>query len=554
MNISTEGELGGKTCLVVDEDDNVLCLGGLAECHERPMRLHRAFSLFVFDEQGRLLLQQRAKTKYTFPLAWTNSVCSHPRNEQRTLEEWVDLRVQDELGWTVPDIAARLVKVGKLTYEAVSDHRYGEKEIDTLFVLNVTAAEVDDMRLNPEEVEAVQWVDDERLAALAADDECLLTPWFRAIMKRVGQPFGAGLAAGATASPQPWFRVGNCAMPSADAASQVLLQAPFSYLCSNPGKGVRAELVRLYAAADGQVTPQDVAGIVSIVQRIHNASLLHDDIEDGSSTRRGAPCAHLLWGVAQTINTGTFNFLRAAQSVDDVMAHRDEPTRSAMLRRVLDRVLDLHRGQNADIVWGDLALCPTVAQYCEMIDHKTGRLFQLCADLGALCSGDAAKGEEMAAQFLQLSRFFQIRDDFANICDPQYWAGKGFYEDADEGKLSYPVLLFLNGDASAAAASKATDALAENKSQGPESEDELAGDAAWLRTTLAAQQGMTHQQKLRAYTILFDAGVLHKTRDNLLVMREAISDACEPVLKLLPLVDHIVAPADVAAHLPVVAP
>ena len=96
MDIETEGDTSGKTCIMVDEEDNVLRIGSLVECHTVPMKLHRAFSVFIFDEHGRLLLQQRAKSKYTFPLSWTNSICSHPRNLTKSFEEWIDIRVQGE--------------------------------------------------------------------------------------------------------------------------------------------------------------------------------------------------------------------------------------------------------------------------------------------------------------------------------------------------------------------------------------------------------------------------------------------------------------------------
>lgn len=94
MDIKTEGDTTKKTCILVNDDDEVLRIGNLVECHTVPMKLHRAFSVFIFDENGRLLLQQRAKTKYTFPLSWTNSICSHPRDLSRSIEEWVDLRIK----------------------------------------------------------------------------------------------------------------------------------------------------------------------------------------------------------------------------------------------------------------------------------------------------------------------------------------------------------------------------------------------------------------------------------------------------------------------------
>mmetsp|Transcript_41088 Transcript_41088/g.66152 ORF Transcript_41088/g.66152 Transcript_41088/m.66152 type:complete len:568 (+) Transcript_41088:170-1873(+) len=519
MDISTEGPTEKKTCIVVNEDDETQYIGKLAECHIRPMTLHRAFSLFIFDEEGRLLLQQRAKTKYTFPLAWTNTVCSHPRNEEKPMEEWIDIRVQDELGWKIKDIQTRLRPVGKLTYSAFSDFKYGEKEVDTLYFLQIKNGEKEDLHFNRDEVEAIDWVEPSRLLDMMTNDLKLLTPWFRAIANGFGHPFYNNIRkvydkhlqslSQEETQPEeckesahqttfvdeksgltlPWFRVGDCSMPTATEESHLLLQMPFSYLCSNPGKAIRTELVKLYAEFDSQVTENDVNGISWIVERIHTASLLHDDIEDRSATRRGAVCAHHLWGTAQTINTGTFNFLRAVQGIDEVLAHRSAETRSAAMRSVVNTLIDLHRGQNADIVWGEHALCPTVSDYIDMIDNKTGALFKACAQLGSICSGSEQTGKQISEQFNELGRYFQIRDDFCNICDPVYWKGKGFYEDADEGKYSYPVLVYLEKDT------------------------ESKEDQEWLRNRLAnKEETMTLAEKQRAYSLLFSSNSLEETK------------------------------------------
>jgi len=554
MDIATEGPTERKTCIVVDEQDEVKHIGGLAECHTRPCVLHRAFSLFVFDEQNRLLLQQRAKTKYTFPLAWTNTVCSHPRNLEKELPEWIDIRVQDELGWEIKDVQSRLVPFGKLTYEAFSDFKYGEKEIDTLYLLEVTEDEKAGISLNRDEVETIDWVEPCRLEKMMSDDHILLTPWFRAIASNMGHPFRESIArvlsngkaaeddeskedpVPSAVAPSmwivhpdtglrlPWFRVGNCSIPKANPDSDLLLQAPFSYLCSNPGKALRSELVKLYAELDGDVSAEDAEGACGIVERIHNASLLHDDIEDRSSTRRGAACAHHLWGTAQTINTGTFNFLRAIESVDTLLGHRSEAARSAIMRYTTSMLLNLHRGQNADICWGEHALCPSAADYLEMIDNKTGALFQACALIPSLCSGNKSQGSEIAEQFVDLGRYFQIRDDLCNICDPKYWEAKGFYEDADEGKYSYPVLLFFE---------KAL------------TDDKFKQDAAWLRAALAKKdEQISIQDKLRAYAILHDANALHETHSYCQSKLEGLRSGLAPeskraqaILKLIPLVD-----------------
>uniref|UniRef100_A0A7S3PGL3 isopentenyl-diphosphate Delta-isomerase n=1 Tax=Aplanochytrium stocchinoi TaxID=215587 RepID=A0A7S3PGL3_9STRA len=502
MDISTEGDVSWKTCVVVDEDDNVLRIGGLAECHTVPMTLHRAFSVFIFDKDGKLLLQQRAKTKYTFPLSWTNSICSHPRNLKKPLEEWVDIRLQDEFkGWKLDNVAHRLKPVGKLVYEARSDHKYGEKEIDTLYFLEVTEEEKRLIKTNPDEIEAVQWVSDNELNALFESDRTLITPWFRAIYNvlRPLYPTMKKFPAVAPNDDLPVHRVGDVSYAKANPDFDHLLQLPFSYLCSNSGKAIRTMLCQAYAEIDKSISPADTKTIAALVEKIHAASLLHDDIEDKSTSRRGAPCAHLIYGVARTINTGAYNYLDGALSLDKSMAHFDELTRYKMITSTLSMLCTLHRAQGADISWGENGNCPTREDYLEMIDGKTCALFQHCATLSGFC-GSQDVAAKIAPQFGEFGRFFQIRDDFANLCDPVYWESKGFYEDGDEGKYGYPIILFF--EAELVAADKKT----------------------WLREKLAKEEGMSLEEKLETYQMLYEAGVLQETRDLCLELQEKLKD------------------------------
>mmetsp|Transcript_9442 Transcript_9442/g.10762 ORF Transcript_9442/g.10762 Transcript_9442/m.10762 type:complete len:535 (-) Transcript_9442:934-2538(-) len=521
MDIATEGDVSWKTCVVVDEEDNVLRIGGLAECHTIPMTLHRAFSVFIFDKAGKLLLQQRAKTKYTFPLSWTNSICSHPRNLDKTLEEWVDIRLQDEFaGWKLDNVAGRLKAVGKLIYEARSDNRYGEKEIDTLYFMEVTDEEKENIKLNPEEIEAVQWVSDDELRQLFENERMLITPWFRAIYYNMC-PLYKNMKEFPVSAPNkdlPVFNVGDVSYATANVELDHLLQLPFSYLCSNPGKAIRTMLCHAYAEIDKTMKIEDTETVATLVEKIHAASLLHDDIEDKSSSRRGAPCAHLIYGIARTINTGAFNYLDAALSLDKTMAHFDESKRYKMITSTLSMLCTLHRAQGADITWAEGGYCPSKSDYLDMISGKTCALFRHCATLSGIC-GDEATAIKYGPKFEEFGTFFQIRDDFANVCDPVYWKSKGFYEDGDEGKYSYPVILFM------------------------ESEQVTSERKNWLKQRLAKPEGMSVPEKLQAYEEFYNAGVLQETRDLCIEMQKSLTTS---LCSVSPTIEKIMAKLSVA--------
>ena len=87
--------------IIVDEHDNVLGYKSKAEAHEGSGILHRAFSLFIFNDKRELLIQQRSQKKPLWPLYWSNSVCSHPRKGE-DYKSAVNRRLQEELGISTP--------------------------------------------------------------------------------------------------------------------------------------------------------------------------------------------------------------------------------------------------------------------------------------------------------------------------------------------------------------------------------------------------------------------------------------------------------------------
>ncbi|CAI5988831.1 unnamed protein product [Closterium sp. NIES-65] len=155
---------------------------------------HRAFSVFLFDSKHRLLLQQRAACKVTFPLVWTNTCCSHPlyRPEEMEEENSQGVRVaarrklEDELGIDpdTVDVSA-FTCLGRMHYKAPSDGKWGEHEIDYLLVLKADLKATP----NPNEVAAVRFVDREELKELVRkadkkEDGVVLSPWFRLVVDR----------------------------------------------------------------------------------------------------------------------------------------------------------------------------------------------------------------------------------------------------------------------------------------------------------------------------------------------------------------------------------
>ena len=135
--------------VLVDEKNNVLGTMPKDSVHGAATPLHRGFSLFLFDKAGRLLLQQRARTKKTWPLVWSNSVCGHPALEELNVQA-AERRLAYELGMH----ATHIEEVAPYRYQCIRDGVM-ENEICPILI-GITTEEP---QINPGEVEATRWVE-----------------------------------------------------------------------------------------------------------------------------------------------------------------------------------------------------------------------------------------------------------------------------------------------------------------------------------------------------------------------------------------------------------
>ncbi|KAI5376644.1 hypothetical protein J4E82_004590 [Alternaria postmessia] len=217
------------------------------------------------------------------------------------------------------------------------------------------------------------------------------------------------------------------------------VQAPFDYITSLPSKGVRdtfTDALNIWLNVPETV----VSRIKSLGNRLHAASLMLDDIEDGSNLRRGQPATHTVFGIAQTINSGCYEILLAVSEAQELGA--------AEVKIVLEELAELHIGQSYDLFWTYHTQCPSENEYLEMVNKKTGGLFRLLVRL-LLASADCellrvTRGADIEELVSCIGIQYQVRDDYQNLHSPEYSAQKGFCEDLDEGKMSFPLVHALN--------------------------------------------------------------------------------------------------------------
>ncbi|KAF7393940.1 hypothetical protein HZH68_010759 [Vespula germanica] len=183
-----------ERCILVDEFDRPIGNASKRDCHRinnnGTIPLHRAFSVFLFNQDNDLLLQKRSPWKVTFPGCYTNSCCSHPLAEipGETLEDdaigirrAAQRRLNYELGIPLSEIQlSDFFYLSRIHYFSSGDGIWGEHEIDYILFLQKDHITIDP---NPDEVSEVQWVSKSMINDLTRTIKAPLTPWFQLILQ-----------------------------------------------------------------------------------------------------------------------------------------------------------------------------------------------------------------------------------------------------------------------------------------------------------------------------------------------------------------------------------
>lgn len=220
------------------------------------------------------------------------------------------------------------------------------------------------------------------------------------------------------------------------------LLEPNTNLISQGGKRWRPLFATLVADLVWEGQPDSLAyKLCPIVEFVHTASLVHDDIEDGADLRRGKPCAHITFGLDTALNSGSWFYFEALSLIDALEI--SDPQKLQLHKIVSQELRRLHLGQAMDIYWHrNPAFFPAEKEYEAMVRQKTGTLANLAAQLGAMAGGasqDLCEKLGETASFVGMG--FQIIDDVINLTTGN--VGKKRGDDIVEGKKSLPVLIHV---------------------------------------------------------------------------------------------------------------
>ena len=160
--------------VLVDSNDNPIGLMEKMEAHIKA-ELHRAFSIFIFNSKGEMMLQQRAFSKYHTPGLWTNTCCSHPRDGE-TLEQATSRRLQEEMGMN-----CEIKEVFHFTYKADVTQGLTEHEIDHVFIGTTDETPI----INTEEVASWKYETMEFIENDMIEHPEVYTPWFKIAFKEL---------------------------------------------------------------------------------------------------------------------------------------------------------------------------------------------------------------------------------------------------------------------------------------------------------------------------------------------------------------------------------
>ena len=217
------------------------------------------------------------------------------------------------------------------------------------------------------------------------------------------------------------------------------LVEPVQYYYGLSGKNIR-KIIANELGILLNISEHDIEDISKFIDIMHNCSLVIDDIQDNSTIRRNNVCAHIKYGTALSLNG---SYLTVFKTLNEL--NKNKNISIDLKFKIIDYLYLAHIGQGMDIYYTQNKIIPTIEEYYTMIKYNTGILFLGILDFyrDKIQMSDE-KYSIYYKIFQDFSYYFQIRDDYINLTDPDYWKEKGFCQDIDEQKISFLITYAYN--------------------------------------------------------------------------------------------------------------
>ncbi|MFC1542578.1 polyprenyl synthetase family protein [Pseudomonadota bacterium] len=260
----------------------------------------------------------------------------------------------------------------------------------------------------------------------------------------------------------------------------MMIPAIGHYIVNSGGKRLRPLLCLLIARYFGYRGDRHIPMSV-VVEFIHTASLLHDDVVDSANQRRGAPSANGVWGNQASVLVGDYLFSRSFQ----MMVSDGDMEMLRLMSNVTNalaegEVLQLSRTFHLEM---------TEAECLEVIERKTAVLFSAASEVGAHVSGQPAEVVVKMAEYgMCLGVAFQLMDDALDYLSDEATAGKPVGHDLEEGKITLPLIHAMNSD----------EELRKRVHTIAERDGYEEGDREWVRVRVEAEGGINYAMQRAA--------------------------------------------------------
>lgn len=418
---------------LVNTKDEIVSFAPKEKIHKQGI-LHRAFSVYVFNNKGQLLIHQRSKLKSLWPLYWSNSCCSHPYKNEDYIKAG-ERRLKEELGFT-----CSLRIIDRFHYRSRYKNIGWEDELCTILVGEYDGK----VKPNPKEVADWKWADIKWLQKEIKENPDKYTPWFKIGLKRVLKKREKE-EKNYHSLKEVFEIVSKRVEPVIKEILKLHIDKKFhkllNYQISTGGKRLRPTLAIISSRLlNGKL--EDVLYPAAGLEILHNCTLIIDDIIDHSNMRRGEPTVWYKFGksIAECVgihySASVFEGANRSEKPEEISEIFIKTMKTVIEGEILDILFEQSGREDEPYVKRNRFLQITNRDYFEMVKKKTASLFQASCEIGGICSSARKEQIDLLRNYgFNLGIAFQIQDDILDIFGQEKKFGKKIGKDIEERKL-----------------------------------------------------------------------------------------------------------------------